>query len=191
MSNSTSSLKSKALSVTPPSLLHWQEKEKPHEGSRPVRAVFVYNENILTTGFSRMSERQVALWDPVSVNNLHVQLWSLAVSSVSGSKPFHFTKIHCPYSWNLFSNLQYFSTALNVHQDRMDKYDITKTFELPCVKLKVSPETLSSLCRWMWKQLCRVRHMRQSAQQNIFRVEDFKFQTLCENPFFVVLSKCL
>ncbi|XP_037647871.1 coronin-1A [Sebastes umbrosus] len=40
------------------------EKEKPHEGFRPVRAVFVADGKILTTGFSRMSERQVALWDP-------------------------------------------------------------------------------------------------------------------------------
>lgn len=41
-----------------------QEKEKPHEGSRPVRAVFMSDGKILSTGFSRMSERQVALWDP-------------------------------------------------------------------------------------------------------------------------------
>ncbi|CAL9692732.1 unnamed protein product [Knipowitschia caucasica] len=40
------------------------EKEKPHEGSRPVRAVFMSDGKILSTGFSRMSERQVALWDP-------------------------------------------------------------------------------------------------------------------------------
>ncbi|MGH0168061.1 UNVERIFIED_CONTAM: hypothetical protein FKN15_072069 [Acipenser sinensis] len=40
------------------------EKDKPHEGSRPVRAIFVSEGKILTTGFSRMSERQVALWDP-------------------------------------------------------------------------------------------------------------------------------
>ncbi|XP_027718820.1 coronin-1A isoform X1 [Vombatus ursinus] len=39
------------------------EKERPHEGTRPVRAVFVSDGKILTTGFSRMSERQVALWD--------------------------------------------------------------------------------------------------------------------------------
>lgn len=44
----------------------FQEKDKLHEGSRPVRAVFVSEGKILTTGFSRMSERQVALWDPVS-----------------------------------------------------------------------------------------------------------------------------
>ncbi|XP_053550647.1 coronin-1A [Bombina bombina] len=44
------------------------EKEKPHEGSRPVRAIFVSDGKILTTGFSRMSERQVALWDPNSLD---------------------------------------------------------------------------------------------------------------------------
>ncbi|KAK6467861.1 coronin-1A-like [Huso huso] len=43
------------------------EKDKPHEGSRPVRAIFVSEGKILTTGFSRMSERQVALWDPKSL----------------------------------------------------------------------------------------------------------------------------
>ncbi|XP_026518681.1 coronin-1A-like, partial [Terrapene carolina triunguis] len=41
------------------------EKANPHEGSRPVRAVLLDDGKILTTGFSRMSERQVALWDPV------------------------------------------------------------------------------------------------------------------------------
>jgi len=46
----------------------FQEKDKPHEGSRPIRAVFVSEGKILTTGFSRMSERQVALWDPVSTS---------------------------------------------------------------------------------------------------------------------------
>lgn len=40
-----------------------KEKEKPHEGSRPVRAIFVSEDQIMTTGFSRMSERQLALWD--------------------------------------------------------------------------------------------------------------------------------
>ncbi|KAM6957364.1 coronin-1A isoform 3-T3 [Aplochiton taeniatus] len=42
------------------------EKEKTHDGSRPIRAVFVSDGKILSTGFSRMSERQVALWDPKS-----------------------------------------------------------------------------------------------------------------------------
>ncbi|CAH2330252.1 coronin-1A, partial [Pelobates cultripes] len=44
------------------------EKDKPHEGSRPVRAIFVSEDKILTTGFSRMSERQVALWDLKSLD---------------------------------------------------------------------------------------------------------------------------
>lgn len=34
-----------------------------------MRAVFVSDGKILTTGFSRMSERQVALWDTVSAEN--------------------------------------------------------------------------------------------------------------------------
>lgn len=39
------------------------EKEKAHEGARPMRAIFLADGNILTTGFSRMSERQIALWN--------------------------------------------------------------------------------------------------------------------------------
>ncbi|NXK88623.1 COR1B protein, partial [Formicarius rufipectus] len=39
------------------------EKEKTHEGARPMRAIFLADGNIFTTGFSRMSERQLALWD--------------------------------------------------------------------------------------------------------------------------------
>lgn len=49
----------------PTTSLPLQEKDRPHEGTRPVRAVFVSDGKILTTGFSRMSERQVALWDTV------------------------------------------------------------------------------------------------------------------------------
>lgn len=40
------------------------EKEKAHEGSRPMRAIFMSDGNVFTTGFSRMSERQLALWNP-------------------------------------------------------------------------------------------------------------------------------
>uniref|UniRef100_A0A7M4F942 Coronin n=1 Tax=Crocodylus porosus TaxID=8502 RepID=A0A7M4F942_CROPO len=39
------------------------EKSKPHQGARPVRAIFMADGKIFTTGFSRMSERQLALWD--------------------------------------------------------------------------------------------------------------------------------
>ncbi|XP_036593546.1 coronin-1C-like [Trichosurus vulpecula] len=40
------------------------EKEKAHEGARPMRAIFVADGNVFTTGFSRMSKRQLALWNP-------------------------------------------------------------------------------------------------------------------------------
>ncbi|XP_013859204.1 coronin-1C isoform X2 [Austrofundulus limnaeus] len=39
-----------------------REKDKAHEGARPMRAIFLADGNIFTTGFSRMSERQLALW---------------------------------------------------------------------------------------------------------------------------------
>ena len=42
-----------------------QEKEKAHEGARPMRAIFLADGHVFTTGFSRMSERQLALWNPV------------------------------------------------------------------------------------------------------------------------------
>ena len=37
-----------------------------HEGSKPAQVVYLRNGHIFTTGFSRMSERQMALWDAVS-----------------------------------------------------------------------------------------------------------------------------
>ncbi|XP_063065852.1 zinc finger CCCH domain-containing protein 13-like isoform X2 [Engraulis encrasicolus] len=40
------------------------EKDKAHEGARPMRAIFLADGNVFTTGFSRMSERQLALWNP-------------------------------------------------------------------------------------------------------------------------------
>ncbi|MCJ8748687.1 hypothetical protein PDJAM_G00167600 [Pangasius djambal] len=52
------------------------EKDKAHEGSRPMRAIFLADGNIFTTGFSRMSERQLALWnsknmdEPISVHEM-------------------------------------------------------------------------------------------------------------------------
>ncbi|XP_074869540.1 coronin-6 isoform X2 [Carettochelys insculpta] len=39
------------------------EKVKLHEGARPIRAIFMADGKIFSTGFSRMSERQLALWD--------------------------------------------------------------------------------------------------------------------------------
>ncbi|XP_074017007.1 coronin-6 isoform X3 [Numenius arquata] len=39
------------------------EKDKPHDGARPIRAIFMADGKIFTTGFSKMSERQLGLWD--------------------------------------------------------------------------------------------------------------------------------
>ncbi|XP_075132710.1 coronin-1C isoform X2 [Leptodactylus fuscus] len=44
------------------------EKDKAHEGARPMRAIFLSDGSIFTTGFSRMSERQLALWNPKSMD---------------------------------------------------------------------------------------------------------------------------
>ncbi|XP_067864364.1 coronin-6-like isoform X1 [Heptranchias perlo] len=40
------------------------EKLSPHEGMRPMRAIFTRDGNIFTTGFTRMSQRELGLWDP-------------------------------------------------------------------------------------------------------------------------------
>lgn len=36
-----------------------------------MRAIFLADGKVFTTGFSRMSERQLALWDPVSGRDCH------------------------------------------------------------------------------------------------------------------------
>lgn len=40
-------------------------RDKVHDGTRPMKAVFLSNGKILTTGFNRRTDRQVALWDTV------------------------------------------------------------------------------------------------------------------------------
>ncbi|CAM9194657.1 unnamed protein product, partial [Lampetra fluviatilis] len=49
------------------------EKDKAHDGARPMRAVFMADGKIFTTGFSRMSERQLALWDPANMEEPLIQ----------------------------------------------------------------------------------------------------------------------
>ncbi len=49
--------------------LQFQET-KAHEGSKPMQVVYMKDGKIFSTGFSRMSERQFALWDSVSTNML-------------------------------------------------------------------------------------------------------------------------
>lgn len=42
-----------------------------------MRAIFLADGNVFTTGFSRMSERQLALWNPVCPSSLSTGLpWS-------------------------------------------------------------------------------------------------------------------
>uniref|UniRef100_A0A673BJA0 Coronin n=1 Tax=Sphaeramia orbicularis TaxID=375764 RepID=A0A673BJA0_9TELE len=42
------------------------ERLAPHEGIRPMRAIFTRDGNIFTTGFTRMSQRELGLWDPTN-----------------------------------------------------------------------------------------------------------------------------
>ncbi|XP_059936352.1 coronin-6 isoform X2 [Mesoplodon densirostris] len=42
------------------------ERFAAHEGMRPMRAVFTRQGHIFTTGFTRMSQRELGLWDPVT-----------------------------------------------------------------------------------------------------------------------------
>ncbi|XP_064207492.1 coronin-6 isoform X2 [Anguilla rostrata] len=42
------------------------ERLAPHEGIRPMRAIFTREGNIFSTGFTRMSQRELGLWDPLS-----------------------------------------------------------------------------------------------------------------------------
>ena len=44
------------------------QETKGHEGAKPQQAVYLRDGQVFTTGFSRMSERQYALWSPVRVN---------------------------------------------------------------------------------------------------------------------------
>lgn len=41
------------------------QEGKGHDGAKPAQAVFLKDDQIFTTGFSRMSERQYALWNAV------------------------------------------------------------------------------------------------------------------------------
>lgn len=44
-----------------------QQEGKCHLGSKPAQCAYLKNGQIFTTGFSKMSERQYALWDEVSL----------------------------------------------------------------------------------------------------------------------------
>ncbi|XP_056146531.1 coronin-1C-A-like isoform X1 [Lampris incognitus] len=44
------------------------ENDKAHEGARPMKAIFLADGKIFTTGFSYLSERQLALWKPENMD---------------------------------------------------------------------------------------------------------------------------
>ncbi|XP_069788862.1 coronin-1C-like isoform X2 [Narcine bancroftii] len=62
--------KDKNLRVIDPRKEEVIAEMKAHEGSRPMRAVFLTSGNVFTTGFSRMSERQLALWNVKSCERI-------------------------------------------------------------------------------------------------------------------------
>lgn len=45
-----------------------------HQGAKPARAIYLRDGRIFSTGFSRMSERQYALWDEVLNEMSHLKL---------------------------------------------------------------------------------------------------------------------
>lgn len=45
-----------------------------------MRAIFLADGNVFTTGFSRMSERQLALWNPVSFPNFCQFEWDFGLA---------------------------------------------------------------------------------------------------------------
>ena len=47
--------------------ISYLQESKGHDGAKPSMCVYLNNGKIFTTGFSRMSERQYALWDEVKL----------------------------------------------------------------------------------------------------------------------------
>lgn len=48
-------------------ILYCPQEEKAHAGAKAAQAVFLRDDRIFTTGFSKMSDRQYALWAAVSI----------------------------------------------------------------------------------------------------------------------------
>ncbi|KAK2185350.1 hypothetical protein NP493_239g02062 [Ridgeia piscesae] len=66
------SCKDKKVRIIDPRTGDVLKEVKAHEGSKPVQVQYLKNGSVLTTGFSRMSERQLALWDG-NMNNIVIQ----------------------------------------------------------------------------------------------------------------------
>ncbi|XP_070572329.1 coronin-6-like [Ptychodera flava] len=61
--------KDKMIRVLDPRTGDVKQAGKGHEGAKPQRVVFLKDNKLFTTGFSRMSERQYALWDASDLSN--------------------------------------------------------------------------------------------------------------------------
>jgi len=66
------SCKDKKIRIVNPRSGEILEETVAHDGSKPTQVVYTKNGRVFTTGFSKMSERQYALWDE-RLNNLTVQ----------------------------------------------------------------------------------------------------------------------
>lgn len=66
------SCKDKRLRVMDPRTGKCLKMAGGHEGAKPTQIVYLKDGNIFTTGFSRMSERQYALWDG-NLDNINMQ----------------------------------------------------------------------------------------------------------------------
>ncbi|XP_061031645.1 coronin-6 isoform X3 [Eubalaena glacialis] len=82
------------------------ERFAAHEGMRPMRAIFTRQGHIFTTGFTRMSQRELGLWDPVT----QLDAWGCVprglASRERGQAPP--TRRACPpgQGWRLLPSLQ-------------------------------------------------------------------------------------
>lgn len=59
----------------------YSQKGTCHEGKKPQMCVFLDDDRLFTTGFSRMSERQLALWDS---DNLNECIWRQELDITNG-----------------------------------------------------------------------------------------------------------
>jgi coronin-1B/1C/6 len=66
------SCKDRKLRIIDPRSGTVEQEANGHEGSKPAQVVYLRSGQVFTTGFSRMSERQYALWDE-KLNNVTMQ----------------------------------------------------------------------------------------------------------------------
>ena len=54
---------------------HVFQEEKAHVGAKAAQAVFLKDDRIFTTGFSKMSDRQYAIW--AAVSHIHTHTYNI------------------------------------------------------------------------------------------------------------------